>query len=42
MILDSNSAGKVAKKIISDYDLYNYNCLIEIRKNIPPGLWDGK
>ena len=39
--LDSNSAGKVAKKIISDYDLYNYNCLIEIRKNIPPGYGMG-
>ena len=38
---DSNSAGKVAKKIISDYDLYNYNCLIEIRKNIPPGYGMG-
>ena len=39
--LESNSAGKVAKKIISDYNLHDYNCLIEIRKNIPPGYGMG-
>ncbi|WP_232037978.1 homoserine kinase [Candidatus Nitrosocosmicus franklandus] len=36
-----NSAGIVARKIISEYNLYNYNCLIEIEKNIPAGYGMG-
>ncbi len=36
-----NSSGKVAKKIISDYDLFNYNCTIDIKKNIPAGYGMG-
>lgn len=38
---DFNSAGKVARKIISDYNLYKYDCLIKIEKNIPAGYGMG-
>jgi homoserine kinase len=38
---DLNSSGKVAKRIIADYNLYNYNFIIEIEKNIPPGYGMG-
>jgi len=38
---ERNSSGKVAKKIIADYDLYRYDCMIEIGKNIPPGYGMG-
>jgi homoserine kinase len=36
-----NSSGKVARKIITDYKLHNYNCIINIEKNIPPGYGMG-
>lgn len=36
-----NTAGIVAKKIISEHNLYNYSCLIEIEKNIPAGYGMG-
>jgi homoserine kinase len=36
-----NSAGKVAKKIISDYYLNKYEFIINIEKNIPPGYGMG-
>jgi len=36
-----NTAGIVARKIISEYNLYNYSCLIEIEKNIPAGYGMG-
>lgn len=36
-----NSAGRVAKRIISDYNLYKYNCLIKIEKDIPAGYGMG-
>ncbi len=36
-----NSSGKVAKKIITDYNLYKYDCIIDIEKNIPPGYGMG-
>ncbi len=38
---DQNSSGKVAKKIIEDYNLYQYDCFIEIEKNIPAGYGMG-
>ncbi len=38
---DHNTAGIVARKIISDYDLYSYNFLLEIEKNIPVGYGMG-
>src|SRR3979411_1655687 len=31
---ERNSSGKVAKKIITDYDLYKYDCIIDIEKNV--------
>jgi homoserine kinase len=36
-----NTAGIVARKIISEYNLYSYSCLIEIEKNIPAGYGMG-
>jgi homoserine kinase len=36
-----NSSGKVAKKIISNYNLYKYDFIIDIEKNIPPGYGMG-
>ena len=36
-----NTAGIVARKIISEYNLYRYSCLIEIEKNIPAGYGMG-
>ncbi|MER5174816.1 MAG: homoserine kinase [Candidatus Nitrosocosmicus sp.] len=36
-----NSSGKVAKKIIADYNLHKYECIIDIEKNIPPGYGMG-
>ncbi|HEY6535984.1 MAG TPA: homoserine kinase [Candidatus Nitrosocosmicus sp.] len=36
-----NSSGKVAKKIISDYDLFDYDCIIDIKKNVPAGYGMG-
>ena len=38
---ERNSSGKVAKKIITDYNLYKYDCIIDIEKNIPPGYGMG-
>lgn len=38
---DYNTSGIVARKIISEYNLYNYRCLIEIEKNIPVGYGMG-
>jgi homoserine kinase len=38
---ERNSSGKVAKKIIADYNLYEYDCIIEMEKNIPPGYGMG-
>lgn len=38
---DYNTSGIVARKIISDYNLHNYRCLIEIEKNIPVGYGMG-
>ncbi|MDQ6723518.1 MAG: homoserine kinase [Thermoproteota archaeon] len=38
---ERNSAGKVAKKIIADYNLHKYECIINIEKNIPPGYGMG-
>ncbi len=38
---ERNSSGKVAKKIIADYNLYKYDCIIEMEKNIPPGYGMG-
>ena len=38
---DYNTAGIVARKIISEYNLHNYRCLIEIEKNIPAGYGMG-
>lgn len=36
-----NSSGKVAKKIISDHNLYKYDFIIDIEKKIPPGYGMG-
>lgn len=36
-----NSSGKVAKEIISNYNLYKYDFIIDIEKNIPPGYGMG-
>lgn len=36
-----NTAGIVARKIISEYSLYNYSYVIEIEKNIPAGYGMG-
>lgn len=38
---ERNSAGKVAEKIIIDYNLHKYDCIINIEKNIPPGYGMG-
>jgi len=38
---DHNSSGKVAKRIIADYNLHKYDFIIEIEKNIPPGYGMG-
>lgn len=38
---ERNSSGKVAKKIIADYNLHKYECTIDIEKNIPPGYGMG-
>lgn len=38
---EANTSGLVAKKMIADYNLYNYNFLIEIEKNIPAGYGMG-
>ena len=38
---DHNTSGIVARKIIADYNLYNYEFLIEIEKNIPAGYGMG-
>ena len=36
-----NSSGKVAKKIIIDYNLHDFNFIIDIEKNIPAGYGMG-
>jgi homoserine kinase len=36
-----NSSGKVAKKIIKDYNLHGFDFIIDIEKNIPPGYGMG-
>lgn len=36
-----NSSGRVAKKIINDFNLQKYNFMINIEKNIPPGYGMG-
>jgi homoserine kinase len=38
---NQNSSGKVAKKIINDFNLFEYEFIIEITKNIPPGYGMG-
>ena len=38
---DQNSSGKVARRIIADYNLHRYDFIIEIEKNIPPGYGMG-
>ncbi len=38
---DHNSSGKVANRIIADYNLHKYDFIIEIEKNIPPGYGMG-
>lgn len=36
-----NSSGRVAKKIISDFNLHGYDYIVDIEKNIPPGYGMG-
>lgn len=38
---EQNSSGKVAKKIITDFNLFKYDCIIDIEKNVPPGYGMG-
>ncbi|MDQ4072780.1 MAG: homoserine kinase [Thermoproteota archaeon] len=38
---NQNSSGKVARKIIHDFNLFEYEFIIEITKNIPPGYGMG-
>lgn len=38
---EENTSGLVARKIISDYNLYNYDFQIKIEKNIPAGYGMG-
>ena len=38
---DHNTAGIVARKMISDFNLYSHNFLLEIEKNIPVGYGMG-